>query len=360
MLFEIRYPADTAKYWDRETGLDTNTSKIDYGHFGRVLYTHGIALDEPVGVLRLDYGPGTFFGTPIRFAPKWNWRGLAITGIFPNGRRYSCKSGEWETPADTTCVDVGWSGDISAFLRSKIIWANQNGTPAWEGSLIFASGENSDQLYMRNRYYDPVQGRFTQEDPIGLAGGLNAYGFASGDPVNHSDPFGLCSLAKWICTIVNAGSGFGDFVTLGFTEHYRKSDGFDDEVDRNGDYHSGQAAGFGVGLIDGEDEAQAGRAILKFTRAGLRDAINGLVDGIEGMSGRQGLKLLEKLKKGAVDEISVTMEEGGNMIASFLRKNEDGTQTIITRVIDRFGDETSVTSRTLDASGKQLSSSVLK
>ena len=29
-------------------------------------------------------------------------------------------------------------------------------------------------------------------DPIGLAGGLNAYGFAGGDPVNYSDPFGLC------------------------------------------------------------------------------------------------------------------------------------------------------------------------
>lgn len=27
---------------------------------------------------------------------------------------------------------------------------------------------------------------------IGLAGGLNLYGFASGDPVNFSDPFGLC------------------------------------------------------------------------------------------------------------------------------------------------------------------------
>lgn len=34
-------------------------------------------------------------------------------------------------------------------------------------------------------------GRFTQEDPIGLAGGLNLYGFAGGDPVNFSDPFGL-------------------------------------------------------------------------------------------------------------------------------------------------------------------------
>ena len=33
---------------------------------------------------------------------------------------------------------------------------------------------------------------FTQEDPIGLAGGLNLYGFAGGDPINFSDPFGLC------------------------------------------------------------------------------------------------------------------------------------------------------------------------
>jgi hypothetical protein len=32
---------------------------------------------------------------------------------------------------------------------------------------------------------------FTQEDPIGLAGGLNLYGFAAGDPINFSDPLGL-------------------------------------------------------------------------------------------------------------------------------------------------------------------------
>jgi uncharacterized protein RhaS with RHS repeats len=36
-----------------------------------------------------------------------------------------------------------------------------------------------------------VTGCLTQEDPIGLAGGLNLYGFAGGDPVNFSDPFGL-------------------------------------------------------------------------------------------------------------------------------------------------------------------------
>ncbi len=47
-------------------------------------------------------------------------------------------------------------------------------------------------MFRRNRYYDPATGRFTQEDPIGLAGGLNLYGFANGDPITFSDPFGLC------------------------------------------------------------------------------------------------------------------------------------------------------------------------
>mgnify|MGYP001764784160 CR=1 FL=1 len=32
----------------------------------------------------------------------------------------------------------------------------------------------------------------TQEDPIGLSGGLNLYGYGAGDPVNNADPFGLC------------------------------------------------------------------------------------------------------------------------------------------------------------------------
>lgn len=40
-------------------------------------------------------------------------------------------------------------------------------------------------IYRRNRYYDDKTGRFAQEDPIGIAGGLNAYGFGAGDPVNY-------------------------------------------------------------------------------------------------------------------------------------------------------------------------------
>jgi RHS repeat-associated protein len=57
--------------------------------------------------------------------------------------------------------------------------------------LITEQADASGLMYRRNRYYDPQKGRFTQEDPIGLAGGLNLYGFAGGDPVNFEDPFGL-------------------------------------------------------------------------------------------------------------------------------------------------------------------------
>ncbi len=35
-------------------------------------------------------------------------------------------------------------------------------------------------------------GLLTQQDPIGIAGGLNLYGYGNGDPINFSDPFGLC------------------------------------------------------------------------------------------------------------------------------------------------------------------------
>jgi len=50
--------------------------------------------------------------------------------------------------------------------------------------------------YMRARYYDPQLGRFVSEDPIGLAGGINAYVYAGDNPVNGRDPSGECHPQK--------------------------------------------------------------------------------------------------------------------------------------------------------------------
>jgi len=59
----------------------------------------------------------------------------------------------------------------------------------WKGLLW--EGDSTRLYYAQNRWYDPNTGRFVSEDPIGIAGGLNAYVFVGDDPVNGSDPSGL-------------------------------------------------------------------------------------------------------------------------------------------------------------------------
>ncbi|HEY0019127.1 MAG TPA: RHS repeat-associated core domain-containing protein [Longimicrobium sp.] len=88
---------------------------------------------------------------------------------------------------------MSWPGWSTTAWHEKVGQAPATGYEHyWTGSLAVGMRDASGQMYMRNRYYDPQTGQFTQADPIGLAGGLNAYGFAAGDPVSYSDPFGLC------------------------------------------------------------------------------------------------------------------------------------------------------------------------
>ncbi|MCA1792265.1 MAG: RHS repeat-associated core domain-containing protein, partial [Thioalkalivibrio sp.] len=80
----------------------------------------------------------------------------------------------------------------------------------WYGSLSVGMRDASGQMYMRNRYYNPQTGQFTQPDPIGLAGGMNAYGFAAGDPVSYSDPFGLCPMCIAAVAVIEVASAVYD------------------------------------------------------------------------------------------------------------------------------------------------------
>ena len=83
--------------------------------------------------------------------------------------------------------------------------------------------------YYKARIYSPTLGRFLQTDPIGYADGLNWYNYVGSDPVNATDPSGLCGRwgryldengveqSEWIvlkCPGEGGGGGGGYFLGL--------------------------------------------------------------------------------------------------------------------------------------------------
>ena len=142
---------------------------------GQVSYFHAGGIDRPLVITK---------GT-TSIIPHQNWRGQFARGTYPNGYRSDCTS----YPA-SGCTPIQWPGERTTARHELDPDGNiQN----WFGGLVDGMRDASGQMYMRNRYYDPATGQFTQADPIGLAGGLNAFGFADGDPVSYSDPYGLAS-----------------------------------------------------------------------------------------------------------------------------------------------------------------------
>jgi RHS repeat-associated protein len=141
---------------------------VEYGLIG---YTHAGGVDRPLVVWK-----GSGGATSDVVVPHLNWRGLFGRGTNASG--------------SPTAVTIEWPGfQTSAYHK---MGPTQLQTRTWMGSLLEGQRGAGGQMYMRNRYYDPATGQFTQPDPIGIAGGLNVYGFAAGDPVSYSDPYGLC------------------------------------------------------------------------------------------------------------------------------------------------------------------------
>jgi RHS repeat-associated protein len=152
--------------------LDQETTSGDA--WGEVISLHANGIDAPIAVRKT--GRTTLM-------PYANWKGDYEIGTTADGTPTPLCSGTSDCPL------IEWPGSQENADGLLLTHAALN---TWWGSLINEKTDASGLKYMRNRYYNPQTGQFTQSDPIGLAGGLNLYGFAAGDPVNYSDPFGLC------------------------------------------------------------------------------------------------------------------------------------------------------------------------
>jgi RHS repeat-associated protein len=163
-------------------------------NFGRVAYTHALGIDVPLSVIRMNFvdtvqSQPRINWSPIDVAPHWNWRGQADFGTLGDGGWRVCTS---PPPQDTRCANPPWR--IRGFMYTQQV--ADTARPQWWGSLLSLKEDGTGTQYRRNRYLDPSTGRFTQEDPLGVGGGINLYGFGGGDPLNFSDPFGLCKKPK--------------------------------------------------------------------------------------------------------------------------------------------------------------------
>jgi RHS repeat-associated protein len=144
--------------------------------YGIVSYTHTGGIDRPLVITKNDRSVLT----------HQNWRGQFARGTNDNGSASDCSGTQ-----TSTCVNISWPGWRTTPWHAN---ATDPDIRTWWGGLVDGMRDASGQQYMRNRYYDPATGQFTQPDPIGIAGGLNSYGFAAGDPVTYSDPYGLCPI----------------------------------------------------------------------------------------------------------------------------------------------------------------------
>ena len=113
--------------------------------------------------------------------------------------------------------NVVWQADYRPFgevSESVTIFAN---------NLRFAGqyfdGE-SGLHYNYFRDYDPGTGRYVQSDPIGLAGGLNTYGYVGGNPVMYIDSTG--ELAFIPIAIWGAQAALGAYQGYKASQEFRK------------------------------------------------------------------------------------------------------------------------------------------
>lgn len=124
------------------------------------------------------------------------WLGDMPVAVMANGKNHFVYTDHLNTPraiADEL-GNVVWRWEGEAFGNTLANEDADNDGKAFVYNLRFP-GQYYDKAtglhYNGFRDYDPAIGRYIQSDPIGLAGGINTFGYVGGNPLIYSDKYGL-------------------------------------------------------------------------------------------------------------------------------------------------------------------------
>ena len=131
-------------------------------------YVHGPGIDNPIAW----YDGSAISNTTRRFLMA-DERGSVVSITDSAGATINLNAyDEYGIPAPGNVGKFGYTGQL--WLPEVGMW------------------------YYKARMYSPTLGRFMQTDPIGYADGMNWYNYVGSDPVNFTDPTGLCVLGgQW-------------------------------------------------------------------------------------------------------------------------------------------------------------------
>ncbi|MDP2027588.1 RHS repeat-associated core domain-containing protein [Sulfuriferula sp.] len=115
--------------------------------------------------------------------------------VIKAGQNYYVYADHLNTPrviTNTSNTPV-WRWDSEPF-GSDAANENPSGLGAFSYNLRFPGQYFDKETGLHYNYfrdYDPGTGRYVQSDPVGLAGGINTYAYAGGNPLGLIDPTGL-------------------------------------------------------------------------------------------------------------------------------------------------------------------------
>jgi len=146
-------------------------------------YVYGSWIDE---ILTMNRGGNTYY---------YHQNSLGSIAAVTNGVGAVVERYEYDAYGNVSVFDGSYSSLPGSAIGNPYMFTGREYDP------------ETGFYYYRARYYDPVWGRFLQQDPLGYVDGMNLYEYVRENPVNWVDPRGLAC-------------GSGEFQDLVFRDNF--------------------------------------------------------------------------------------------------------------------------------------------